>query len=408
MEDLNKPLGKKSAVKKSDFSLKKIITPSNIAICLGVIAIAFVAYDRLNPNTLAPQDQNTIDQIALNANDPNALQLRDTRDNKEEEKEEPNIDSEPSENDSNNSISQIQEVNPTGSMEVSKPRPKPKKLPVFKPQDAQLAHLPDPKISENTRYGILPVQGPQGQRALDIYSREPDTTGNFGVARVVLIIGGMGISQSSTQLAIKKLPPSVTYAFAPYGNSLNRWMQTARKKGHELLIQVPMEPIDYPNNNPGTQTLLTTLPPKTNLDNLHWSMGKITNYVGVMNYLGAKFNKDARAMTPVFKDLSERGLLYVDDGSLKNSKAEQVAAQTLLPFIKGHIRIDNVRTRRDIAIQLQALAKEAKRTGLAVGIANAFPDTINLIAQFTQKARKAGIEITPVSAAIEHVSKNRN
>ena len=30
----------------------------------------------------------------------------------------------------------------------------------------------------------------------------------------------------------------------------------AREAGHEVLLEVPMEPFDYPDNDPGPQTLL--------------------------------------------------------------------------------------------------------------------------------------------------------
>ncbi len=86
-------------------------------------------------------------------------------------------------------------------------------------QEKALAHLPDPELTERAEDGPLPKRGSDGRRPMDVYSRPPATEGNFGVARVVLIVGGMGISQSGSSQALKQLPPSVTLAFAPYGNS---------------------------------------------------------------------------------------------------------------------------------------------------------------------------------------------
>ena len=64
----------------------------------------------------------------------------------------------------------------------------------------------------------------------------------------------------------RKLPAEVTLAFAPQGNSIGRWMQAARQKGHEILMQVPLEPFDYPNVNPGRNTLTVDATPEENLD----------------------------------------------------------------------------------------------------------------------------------------------
>ena len=298
---------------------------------------------------------------------------------------------------------ELTEIEPEGeiSEHVAAPtkRPSSRELAQIR-QKLTLAHIPDRQLSEQGATGIIPKRSPDGLRAMDVYSRPPLTEGNFGVARVVLIVGGMGISQSGTQQAIRQLPGEVTFAFAPYGNSLGRWMQAARKSGHELLLQIPMEPFGYPQNSPGIHTLRTNVSPEENFASLHWSMSRLTNYVGVMNYLGGKLMGDDKALRPVFNEIAERGLLFVEDGSINNSLGEETAKQSLLPYTKAHILIDRINSRAEIAKQLNLLAKEAKRTGLAIGIANAFPESIKMIAQFVSKAKELKLEITPVSAIV--------
>lgn len=298
---------------------------------------------------------------------------------------------------------ELTEIEPEGEIgeHVAAPtkRPSSRELAQIR-QKLTLAHIPDKQLSEQGATGIIPKRSPDGLRAMDVYSRPPLTEGNFGIARVVLIVGGMGISQSGTQQAIKQLPGEVTFAFAPYGNSLGRWMQAARRSGHELLLQIPMEPFGYPQNSPGIHTLRTDVSPEENFASLHWSMSRLTNYVGVMNYLGGKLMGDDKALRPVFNEIAERGLLFVEDGSINNSLGEETAKQSLLPYTKAHILIDRINSRAEIAKQLNLLAKEAKRTGLAIGIANAFPESIKMIAQFVSKAKELKLEITPVSAIV--------
>lgn len=299
----------------------------------------------------------------------------------------------------------LQEVKPLERLQPLQPVPTP--LPKAEPkrQEEALAHLPDPSLSERGATGIIPKRSAEGLRAMDVYSRRPDTEGNFGVARVVIVLGGMGISQTSTQQAIQTLPPSITLAFAPYGNSLKRWMEESRRKGHELLLQVPMEPIDYPQNNPGPHTLRADANLQENLANLHWSMSRITNYVGIMNYLGNKLLSQPASLAPIFAEISKRGLLFLEDGTVQNSVGEGVAVKELVPYARGNILIDNIRSRAAIGEKLVRLAEEAKRTGLAIGVGNAFPDTIDLVAQFAQQAKQNGIEITPVSAIVKDPQK---
>ncbi len=263
-----------------------------------------------------------------------------------------------------------------------------------------LSYLPDEELIEKKNGRLLPVKSPDGLRALDVYSRQADTEGNFGVARIVLIVGGLGISQSSTQQAIDALPPGVTLAFAPYGNSLSRWTQKARKQGHELLLQLPMEPFGYPQTTAGAHSILSVNSAEKNMEALYWNLGRITNYVGVLNYLGGKMLTSPEPLKSVFQELSFRGLAFVDDGSIRNSMAEMIAKNTDLPFARAHLSIDSLRTRQAIAAKLKVLEEQAKRTGLAIGVGSAFPETISQIAIFLKTAKQRGLELTPVSAIV--------
>lgn len=355
----------------------------------GLVAIGLVSWQMLNP----PRE-------TVVASGPSSGQAGTTEADAIETAEGSSQDSNPEEGggepeEFEEGETGLVELKPEGSIAVPKPRP-----PRAKPQEAATAHFPDPDLLESGATGSIPKRSEDGRRPMDVYAREPDTTGNFGVARVVLIVGGMGVSQSATQQAIKMLPPSVVLAFAPYGNSLDRWMQAARKDGHELLLQLPMEPFGYPQNSPGPRTLVSSVSDDENIANLHWAMSRITNYVGVMNYQGAKILSEPDALQAIFDEIADRGLLFVDDGSASGSRSKLAAARSVLPYASAHFQIDAKRTRQDIAAQVEALVAEAKRTGIAIGFSNGFPETINMLAEFAGKANQLGVEITPVSAIV--------
>ncbi len=260
---------------------------------------------------------------------------------------------------------------------------------------SRLINQPDPSIIEKSAFGQIPKISSSGERPMDIYARKIAPTASI---RIAIVIGGLGLSQSGSKSAIERLPADVTLAFAPYGNSIRRWMQKARNDGHELLMQVPMEPIGYPQINPGKNTLHTATTPEENIKSLHWTMGRMTNYVGMMNYLGAKLNADPDALYAPLSEIANRGLLYLDDGSAFSSTAGKVAKQVSLPFVQGNIIIDDGRTARDIDKNLAALEKLARRNGKAVGIASAFPLSVRQITSWIKKARKRGIEFVPISS----------
>lgn len=262
-------------------------------------------------------------------------------------------------------------------------------------QNLRIAHIPDRALVESGETGPLPVRAADGRRPFDVYARP--WSGARG-ARVAIVIGGLAVSQTGTQAAIAKLPAEVTLGFAPQGNSIGRWMQAARQSGHEIVMQVPLEPFDYPNVNPGRNTLTVVATPDENLKNLRWALSRTTNYTGVMNYMGARFSADAAAMGPLMAELGRRGLAYVDDGSSGRSLATELALKNGVPFAAGDTSIDAVRDRGAILKKLDELEATARAKGFAVGIGSAFDLTVDTVSFWVIEAKKRGIEIVPISA----------
>jgi hypothetical protein len=264
--------------------------------------------------------------------------------------------------------------------------------------DTKLSHLPEPSLIESSVYGDLPITAPDGLTPLEAYARPAGASGGFGTARVAIIVGGLGLSQTGTQSAIEKLPGSVTLAFAPYGNSLSRWVERARSGGHEIILQTPLEPFDYPVNDPGPHTLRVDLDAAENTKRLHWVLGRITNYVGIMNFMGARFSSNANALSPMMKELRQRGLMYLDDGSALRSEAGNVAQSMGVPFAKSAIQLDANPDSAQVQAQLLKLEQMARDTGVAVATASAFPASVRRIAEWVEAAEKKGIDVVPISA----------
>ena len=84
----------------------------------------------------------------------------------------------------------------------------------------------------------------------------------------------MGLNRTVTQAAIDELPPEVALSFAPYTEDLQAWIDRARAAGHEVLIEAPMEPFDYPNNDPGPHTLLADGAAEENGRRLAWLLSQ--------------------------------------------------------------------------------------------------------------------------------------
>jgi uncharacterized protein len=263
----------------------------------------------------------------------------------------------------------------------------------------KLAAAPDARLVERSELGPLPRIGADGARPAQVYAR-PAPASAKGRPRIALVLGGVGLNDSTTTNAITRLPGEISLAFAPYGQSLKGQIAKAREAGHEVLLQVPMEPFDYPQNNPGPQTLTLEAGATQNLERLHWVMTRAPGFVGIENFLGARFTADEGAITPVLKDLAERGLIFVDDGSSARSIAPAIAASLNLSARRVDIVIDAAPNAAAIDAALAQLENLARDKGLAAASASALPVTIDRLAHWSAGLMERGIDLVPVSATV--------
>src|SRR5581483_4454150 len=238
------------------------------------------------------------------------------------------------------------------------------------PAPVRLAALPREDLVEKSSYGPLPRVGADGTRPLDAYARPAAAAGSL--ARIAIVIGGLGLNAAGDKAAISGLPGAVTLALAPYGDRLASLVAQARGTGHEILLQVPLEPFGYPAVDPGPKTLTTSASPAENLDRLHWLMSRLTTYVGVVNYMGARFTSEADRMAPLLAEVQKRGLLYLDDGSSGRSVA---GAAPGAPFLRADVVLDADTDPAAIDARLADLVAAARAKGSAIATGSAFPAT---------------------------------
>ena len=257
----------------------------------------------------------------------------------------------------------------------------------------------DPRLLENSRHGMIPVVA-DGLKPFTLYAADADRAKAAKMPVIAIVVAGLGVGAAKTTDAIMKLPPAVTLAFTPYGADPTRLAERARAQRHEILLQIPMEPFDYPDNDPGPQTLLTTLNAEQNLDRLYWHLSRFQGYAGLANFMGARFVAADPVMQPVIREAAKRGLSYFDDGATPRSVAASLAAGQALPFAKADFTIDAVPTSVEIDRTLVKLETLAKERGAAVGVASALPISIERLSAWIKTLDARGIMLVPLTTAM--------
>jgi uncharacterized protein len=398
-DDLNAPLGQ--GAKKQRRTIKLPI-PQAIAGALVLFVLTFagwalLAEDPLGGEPVAVVATSKPDRAQVASGQPNGLQGPRSYDG-------------PS--GASSAVPKVEGANPAPALGtktvtiIDGSTGKRQEVPISTARDARAPS--DERLVEVSRHGTLPRIAPDGTRPADVYARAVRPLPNKKDGpRVAIVVGGLGISAGLTQQAIAKLPGPVTLAFPPYGAQVERDAAAARTDGHEVLLQLPMEPFDYPDNDPGPHTLLTTLNADQNIDRMHWLMSRFQGYVGVAGYMGARFTSTEQSLAPVLKETAKRGLLYVDDGASSRSLAGQIASANNMPFAKAEIVLDAVPTPAQIDKALTRLEALARERGVAIGFASAVPVAIDRIAQWAKAAEGRGLQLVPITAVAKTDDKRR-
>ena len=284
---------------------------------------------------------------------------------------------------------------------VSAPPPASRRtLPVSVAPDGRisLAPVPDPSLVEQTVVGPLPRIAEDGARAWHVYAHPAPPAD--GRPKISIVISGMGLAEVPTRLALQRLPAAISLAFSPYGEGLQEWVAQARTRGHEVLLELPMEPYDFPENDPGPQSLLTSLSAEENTDRLEWLLSRVAGYAGVINFFGGKFLTAETALGPVMAELKGRGLMIVDNQSASRSKVPDIARRIGIPFVTATTQLDKDLSAAGIDEVLAALERKALADGQAAAAGNTLPLTIERIGLWAEKLHERGITLAPVTALI--------
>ncbi len=218
-----------------------------------------------------------------------------------------------------------------------------------------------------------------------------------GRPRIAIVMGQIGIGNARSRHAIERLPPQITFAIVAYSDSAAAWIRDARANGHETLLAIPMEPIDYPRHDPGPKPRLIDLDDLENLSRLEKALSGLSGYVGLLSHMGSRFLANPDRLRPILAATADKGLIFLDSRSGPDS-----AVSALAPTVDLHVAlndrfIDDVPSRDAIDKRLGELEAIAERRGFAVGLATPYPVSIERLRAWAASLDERGFVLTPLT-----------
>ncbi|HVY85246.1 MAG TPA: divergent polysaccharide deacetylase family protein [Caulobacterales bacterium] len=265
------------------------------------------------------------------------------------------------------------------------------------PAVSPLPRAPIAGLFESGPHGPMPIVARDGRNSAQAYARpfQPD-----GHPIIAVIIGGLGFNARTSTQAIEELPPEITLSFAPYATDLQTWINSARAHGHEVMLELPMEPFDPDADDTGPQTLLASAPAQQNVSRLEQLLSYGAGYFGVTNYQGARFATSSQASQPIAQALRRRGLVFISSGLGQRTALSVEATRAGLANTAADRIIDARREADAIDEQLLNLEALALQNRSAIGAGFAYPVTMEQVGRWARDIGTRGYQLAPASAVL--------
>ncbi len=213
------------------------------------------------------------------------------------------------------------------------------------------------------------------------------------------MIDDCGLDRAGTERAID-LPAAVTLTFLTYADDLPAQTEAARRKGHEILVHVPMQPIN-PYIDMGPNGLKVDLTRDQVLRRLRWDLSRFGGYVGINNHMGSRFTSDAQGMGWVMSVLKARGLMFLDSRTIATSVGATLAAADGVPYTSRDVFLDDVQTKQAVEAQLKEAVEIARKKGTVVAIGHPHPATLDALTSWIAGLPRAGVVLVPLTDIVQ-------
>lgn len=224
-----------------------------------------------------------------------------------------------------------------------------------------------------------------------------------GKAEVAVIVVGLGMSEFTTE-KVFQFPEAVTLGFSSYSPKLREWVDKALRTNHTALLGIPMEPSDYPVNDPGPMALLSHFNYKKNIATLDSILERAKGFSGIYSPENEKFTFNLHNILPILKHLHKAKLGFVYGGSVENTSLLMNANFKVgLPTVAVSEIIDTRVSEEDIQAKLYAIEQEAMKNGQAIAIAHPYPITLRILHNWIEQLENKGITLVPISVMFDRL-----
>ncbi len=231
--------------------------------------------------------------------------------------------------------------------------------------------------------------------------RDPDGQASSDV-RVAVVVYGFG-DDAELARSFLSLPQPFAVALAPARPASAGWFRGARDAGREVVLHLPLEPINYPQVNPGPGTILVTMKPAEITNTVRKYLGQAGSVAAVSNQMGSLATQDMAVMSAVYRELRRQKVPFLHMTPVAGSVCKSLAAEIGVVYDEPHDVIDREalsQGRAALDRRWQMVLEGARARGSAIVLLRATPQSREWLTQALAVKRLKGVSIVPLSALL--------
>jgi polysaccharide deacetylase 2 family uncharacterized protein YibQ len=182
-----------------------------------------------------------------------------------------------------------------------------------------------------------------------------------------IVIDDFGSDMEGTE-EMMNLPFTITVAVMPFLPSTKRDAEWAHRKGHQVIVHLPMEPMRGRKEWLGPGAITCDLTDEEIRKRVNAAIDNVPHAVGMNNHMGSKATVDERVMHIILEVCRERGIMFLDSHTNYRSVVAKIAKEVGVPCIENHIFLDDVRNANHISKQIKLLQRHLSEHDKCVAI----------------------------------------
>ncbi|GAB6157154.1 divergent polysaccharide deacetylase family protein [Desulfotomaculum varum] len=221
---------------------------------------------------------------------------------------------------------------------------------------------------------------------------------------LAIVIDDFGGPDSTGVTEFMSFNRPITAAVMPNLINSTAHATEAHRRGHEVIMHQPMEPLHGKASWLGPGAILSHMSEVEIKRTFEQNLNTVPYAIGFNNHTGSKITASKAKIAPMLEVARQKGLFVLDSGTSYKSQIIPVAQSMHVPWVKRDVFLDDVKSRQHIAKQIKKACQVAKRQGYAVVIGHVGQGG-NITAQGVKQSityiEREGIKLVPLSEVVK-------